>query len=281
MDASIIVCTRNRAPQLLEALEYFARLQSSHSFELIFVDNGSTDETGEYLRNFSERAIQRVKIVEEPRPGLSVARNAGWRASIGKVVIFTDDDCYPAVDFVDQVLICFNESEIGYLGGRVLLHDQADYPITIQHLDRRVDLVSRQYIPLGLIHGANFAFRRDLMAQVGLFDERLGAGTDLKCGEDIDYLARASALGWAGAYDPRPTVRHHHRRSLPEDIQRLLEGYDIGRGAYFAKSLIHGQMRGKFIWPVLRRVFGNLSRRDFGVLNREFAGAWKYLSRNG
>jgi hypothetical protein len=188
-----------------------------------------------------------------------------------------DDDCYPTVDFIDRIIQCFRESSIGYLGGKVLLYDPSDYPITIQLLDRRIELPPRKYVPLGLIHGANFAFRRQLIEQVGGFDERLGAGTQLKCGEDIDYLTRASGLGWAGAYDPRPKVLHHHRRSKPDEVQRLLEDYDIGRGAYFAKSLFRGQSRSQFLWPVIRRIGGNLIRGDFKTLHRELYGAWVYM----
>ena len=118
---------------------------------------------------------------------------------------------------------------------------------------------------------------RLVLESAGDFDERLGAGTPLQCGEDVDALARVSALGFPGAYDPRPTVFHHHRRSKPEEVDRLMAGYDVGRGAYFAKALMHRRTRRAFLWPVLRKIGGNFLRCDFAVMRRECYGAWKYV----
>lgn len=276
MDLSLVVCTRNRATLLSEALPHFSRLQSPASWELVMVDNGSTDATAEILAALAQSAPMRLTLVNEPKRGLSAARNAGWRRAQGRIVVFTDDDCYPATDFLDQVGHCFSESALGFLGGRVLLFDPNDYPITIQTLEQRVEIAPRAYVGPSLIHGANCSFLREALARLGGFDERLGAGTPLCSGEDVDVLARASALGYAGAYDPRPLVFHHHRRTTQAEADQLMAGYDIGRGAFFAKGLRNRQTRGAFLWPVLRRIGGNLARRDFAVLRRELAGAWKY-----
>ena len=277
MNISLVVCTRNRARYLAEALPYFDRLTTGVSWELILVDNGSTDDTAEVLAAFAARSPLNVRIVDENKIGLSAAHNAGWRQSSARLIAFTDDDCYPAADYLDQVRRCFSEPGLGYVGGRVLLFDSNDYPITIQPLERRVDIAPRSYVAPGLIHGANYAFRREVLERVGGFDERLGPGTELHCGDDLDILARASAHGYAGAYDPGPLVFHHHRRSTPEDVRRVSAGYDIGRGAYFAKALMDRRLRWNYLWPALRKTGGNIWRRDFAVMQREFYGAWKYL----
>jgi glycosyltransferase involved in cell wall biosynthesis len=277
MNLSLIVCTRNRAPQLAEALPHFSRLSFPPHSELILVDNGSNDGTDEIIATFARTADFAVRIVSEPRPGLSVARNAGLRAAAGNILVFTDDDCYPEPDYPIQIVACFEERAIGYLGGRILLWDKQDLPITIQPLAERVDIAPRSFVKPGLIHGANMSFKREVFDAVGFFDELLGIGTPLHCGEDLDLLARASAAGFPGAYDPRPTVFHHHRRSRPEDARRLLAGYDIGRGALYAKAMFSGTTRTIYLWPYLRRIAGSMIRRDFDVLKREIQGARAYM----
>jgi GT2 family glycosyltransferase len=139
------------------------------------------------------------------------------------------------------------------------------------------DIPPRSFLRAGVVHGANMAFRREVLQQIGDFDERLGPGA-VVYGEELDLLARASAEGFRGAYDPRPVVFHHHRRSSREDVRRLMAIYDLGRGAYYARAVTDPRMCRAFLWPVIRRILGNLRRLDFGVMWREFHGAWKYLT---
>lgn len=276
MDLSIIVCTRNRRALLEESLAHFARVRLPARAEVVFVDNGSSDDTSEVLSCYA-KSHPSTTLVSEPRKGLAIARNAGVRASSGDIVAFTDDDCYPEADYALQLLKCFAPPEIGYVGGRVLLWDKADLSITIQARSERMDIAPHSFIEPGFIHGANFALRRKVLDTIGPFDELLGAGTPLHCGEDLDEIARASAAGFHGAYDPRIVVYHHHRRSSAADGQRLMQGYDIGRGAFYAKALRDPRMRRSHLWPALRRVLGNLARRDLATIEREFRGAQTYL----
>ena len=95
MDVSLVVSTRNRAEQLSGALRYFDRISAKASWEVIFVNNGSTDATANILTEFAQTSANNVTLVDEPIPGLSAARNAGCRHAFGNVVAFTDDDCYP------------------------------------------------------------------------------------------------------------------------------------------------------------------------------------------
>ena len=277
MDITLIICTRNRARFLAEALPYLTRLRTESSWEVVFVNNGSSDATREVLAAFVGSSGLQASVTDEPRAGLAAARNTGWRRSKGRLVAFTDDDCYPAPDYLDQVRACFAEADLGYLGGRVLLFDRDDYPVTIKVSEEREDFPPRSFLPAGAVHGANLAARRDVLERAGGFDEKLGIGAKCESAEDIDFVARASAMGFHGAYDPRPVVFHHHRRRQPEELERLLAHYDVGRGAFYAKAVMDSRMRGPYWWPVLRRIAGNIRRGDFGVMFREFHGAWKYI----
>jgi hypothetical protein len=274
---SLVICSRNRARQLELALESVARLRCERAWEVIVVDNGSTDDTPAVIAASRTALGGRLVALVEPVTGLSRARNLGLSAARGSLVAFTDDDCYPAPDYLDCVAKCFADVRLGFLGGRVLLHDPQDLPITVQPSTRRLDFPERSYIPTGAIHGCNFAFRRLALLAADGFDTRLGAGTRLSAAEDVDALARVSALGWRGAYDPGPVVYHHHGRRQQAQWDELMAQYDIARGAYFAKALTRYPSWRGYVWPACRRMAGNFAHLRFGTMVRELSGAYAFL----
>jgi glycosyltransferase involved in cell wall biosynthesis len=258
MDVSLVVCTRDRAGQLSSALTSFAQLVFQGAWELVIVDNGSQDDTPRILKEFARDFKGNVRLLQEANPGLARARNLGWRTANGQVIVFTDDDCYPQADLLEQAARAFAEERLGFIGGKVLLHDPEDLPVTIQTLDRRLNFRPRSFIPTGTIHGANFAFRRRVLEQIGGFDERFGAGTRLFAAEDTDALARTSAAGWWGAYQPTCVVSHHHRRRGLAELKKLQRGYYIGVGAYFIKCILNPRLCLKYLlrWPLIMRRAG-------------------------
>lgn len=208
------------------------------SWELVIVDNDSTDGTAAYLKSMSQTKSGTGRIVTtfESKPGLAAARNCGWRKAVGEIVAFTDDDCYVAADYIDSMVEVFQEDpEIGFAGGRVLLFDKSDYRITIKESEERRLFHPRTFLPAGSAHGANMAFRKEVLDRIGGFDERLGAGTSYHASEDLDAFAAALWSGASGVYDPKPVVYHHHGRKTELEATRLNRGYDAGRGAYYAK----------------------------------------------
>ena len=274
---SLVVCTRNRASQLPKALEAFEKIDCQQAWELVLVDNGSTDQTPDIIKAFAASCAHPVQILHASQPGLSCARNVGLRAARGEIVAFTDDDCYPSHDYVDALLGCFDDMEIGFVGGRVTLHDPDDHPISILTATEPREWSPGSFIQAGSIHGCNMAFRREALDAIGEFDEALGAGTKLQSGEDIDALARVLASGYRGRYDPRPVVAHHHGRKPGDDISNLTYGYDLGRGAYFYKGLKRPGCRRKYLRAWLDSVRYRLRHRQNlrSILN-EVRGAWMY-----
>ena len=242
---SLVVCTRDRATALDGCLDALGALRCARPWDLVLVDNGSRDDTRARLDAFARRGDVRVRVVGEPRAGLGRARNAGVLASCGEVVAFTDDDCYPAADYLDAVLAVFDDPQVGYMGGRIVLHDPLDDPITTRDVDEPERLPPYSVIPTGLIQGANMAARREVLLRVRMFDPALGPGTPF-CNDDVDFVARASLAGYGGGYFPGPSVRHHHGRRSPDAVRRLRAVYDRGRGAYLAKRVLDGPARGRF-----------------------------------
>lgn len=250
MKISLIISTRNRALQLARCFEAVAQIKSPAAWELVVIDNASSDDTSCVIDRFAEQASIPVRTAVEPKPGLAHARNLGIALAQGEILAFTDDDCYPAPSYVDEVLSAFSDPGIGYIGGMVKLFDPEDARITIQESARPKLLKRYGYVPPGNIHGANMAFRRQALADIGGFDPKLGAGAEFVC-EDLDACARVSFAGWHGGYFPGPVVHHHHRRRQ-KDMLALRRNYAKGRGAYFAKFLLNRRSAAVYArnWPV-------------------------------
>src|ERR1700751_3210293 len=169
MDLSLVVCTRNRCRQLARCLEAIGCIVFARPWELIVVDNGSSDETAAALREFAASACFPVRYVFEPKPGLGNARNAGVAMAGGAIVAFTDDDCYPAPDFLARIWSSFADESVGYIPGRILLHDPTDEPMTIRLSTTPLTFAAKSFINAGAISGANIAFRRSVLDKIGGF----------------------------------------------------------------------------------------------------------------
>jgi len=229
-ELSIVMCTFNRGALLGDAITSVLS-QPAPAFELIVVDNNSTDTTRQ-LVDLAAAGDHRLRYLFEPRQGLSYARNAGIAASRGSLIAFTDDDVRVQADWSSAIVRAFREHpEAAMVGGRVLpiwpsrppvwltrahwaplaLADHGEAPIAVTH-DRPICLI-----------GANMAFRRPVFDSVGGFAsalQRVGDGVGSL--EDHEFLLRALAAGWTGLYDPRIVVhaeiqsnrldRAYHRR---------------------------------------------------------------------
>ena len=243
MDVSLIICTRDRCQQLARCLQSVRGITFERPWELIVVDNGSVDETASVVGQlFSNGGISGVYVFE-PKLGKSNALNTAIEIAHGEILAFTDDDCYPAPDFLTRVWSAFDDPSVGYITGRIMLHDLTDYPVTINETTTPLTFPARSFLGVGSVQGANMAFRRGVLAAIGGFDPLFGPGTQF-VSEDLDAAGRASAMGWKGRYCPEVIVRHHHGRKTA-DIRRLKKLYGLGVGAYHMKLLLKGH---QFLW---------------------------------
>lgn len=273
MDLSLIICTRDRCHKLARCLEAVRHIHCDRPWELIIVDNGSTDETASVVREFIETVKFPTIYLFEDTPGKSTGLNTAIDSANGRILAFTDDDCYPEPDFLNGIWSAFDDPSVGYIGGRIMLHDPADHPITINESVVPASFPAGSFVCAGSIQGANMAFRRGVLLDIGGFDPLFGPGALLMACEDIDVVGRASAMGWKGKHDPQVMVRHHHGRKAA-DAAAVWKAYAIGRGAYHMKLLLRGR---QFLW-FARSIF-QLCRRyrtSRGTAFWEMVGAARY-----
>ncbi|KXX63332.1 glycosyltransferase [Marichromatium gracile] len=217
MDASIIVCTYNRADSLAETLDALAALRTPPGcdWEVVVVDNNSSDHTAALLR---ERAAgwSRLRAVSEPRQGLSHARNQGIASARGEVLLFTDDDVLPEPDWLEQVLDGLERERADACGGYIAPIWERPPPPWLSarfhgflavRMDERGPFV---FTPGDSPpYGANMAFRRTVFERVGGFDVNRGRkGAVLASGEDGELFERVLAAGMRVVWLPRARVHH-------------------------------------------------------------------------
>ncbi len=274
-DFSVIVCTRNRAEALDTALTAILRLTYAGNWELVVIDNGSTDNTPDVIRRHQAGSGIPFRTVREDEPGLARARNAGVVASRGRWLAFTDDDCYPDPQWLTIAGEVANRPAVGIIGGRILLFDPADARYTIQERTDAAVVEPGSFVEPGFIQGANLLICREVFMRVGGFDRDFGAGTPYAC-EDADLICRASFAGFGVVYEPRLVVSHHHRRRPGPDIERLTRWYAFGRGAYYAKFLLDGRSRRVFAQNLYWRWRHPAYRAAWPLRLRELAGAIRF-----
>ncbi|MDB5422325.1 MAG: Dolichyl-phosphate mannose synthase related protein, partial [Brevundimonas sp.] len=180
----------------LRALE--AQTLSPKAFEIIVVDNGSTDGTVAVADSFAG-----VRVLSEPRPGSYHARNTGLAHALGDYIAFTDADCRPAPDWLSEaVSACRIRPGVGLIGGRIELFSDVDNPGPAELYERIFAFRQKETVASGRCTTANWISPRAVLDQLGGFD---GA---LKSGGDYELSLRIGAAGYPLAYVETMVVRH-------------------------------------------------------------------------
>jgi len=235
---SVIICTFNRSNRLEMLFDAIRRQQNHSTFhtEFIFIDNNSTDDTRTKIESFKESTSFSVSYLIEKKRGSSAARNKGILKSSGSVVAFLDDDCLPSPQWLANIAEYFSNEDIDVAGGKVLLNNPLDLPLSIRTSDEETRLENIEQL-FGTIPGCNMVFRRHVLEKIGVFDEDLGAGLPLAA-EDVDLIYRALRNGYHLRYTPKFCVFHDHGRRTLNDARLLDRSYLRGRGGMYAKYSI-------------------------------------------
>jgi glycosyltransferase involved in cell wall biosynthesis len=220
VEISVIVCTRDRASSLNQFLlsATLLKIPAETSWELLIVDNGSTDSTAEVVVSFMDRLpIQRLWQAE---PGLSVARNFGISQAAGKYILWTDDDVLLEREWLAAYREAFMRwPEAAVFGGKVTPLVKEPTPVWFRSAlpDLGFLLAARDFgdKPIALAvegdrlpFGANFAIRADIQQRYP-FDPALGVAPGRRRGgEEIAVISAILRSGKEGWWVPDAAVAH-------------------------------------------------------------------------
>jgi glucosyl-dolichyl phosphate glucuronosyltransferase len=222
MNITVILCTHNRSASLAEALESLAAsiLPASISWEVLVVDNNSSDQTRQVVEDISRRHPSHFRYLFEPRPGKSYALNAGIQESRGDVLAFIDDDVTVEPAWLRNLTVNLQSGEWAGAGGRILPARPLSPPRWLA-LDGPYSLAGILYAhfdlgdaPRELNHapyGTNMAFQKRMFEKYGVFRTDLGPSPDTEIprpGEDTEFGRRLMAAGEHLRYEPSAVVYH-------------------------------------------------------------------------
>lgn len=217
MKFSVVIATYNRARDLEGTLASLAGLRADGDWEVIVVDNNSTDDTRQVVEGAAPAFPVDLRYIFERQQGRSPALNAGIRAACGEIIATTDDDVRVDRGWLDRAAEALDEIGCDYVGGRVLpiwggprpgwLADRPGRQwAVIALLDygpRPIEFGAR--VPLGV----NMAFRREAFERAGTFDVNTGRRAGTLLGQEVrEWCIRARAAGLRGFYVPAMCIQH-------------------------------------------------------------------------
>ena len=239
MDVTIVLATYNRAASLRATLESFSSLvyPADLTWELLVVDNNSTDSTREVVEKFVAEVAFPVRYIFEKKQGRSAALNAGIVEAKGKVIAFTDDDVIVDRYWLSNLKKTFDDSDCSAVAGKVVAqwnHRRPDWlemegQLAVVHFDLGDELKEIRVPPLG----ANSAFRREIFRNYGLFRLDLGVNGSkhtITC-DDTEFGERLIRGGEKIVYCPSAIIFH------PVDPARTTKKYLLSWYFYNGVSL--------------------------------------------
>src|SRR5262245_54452424 len=230
---SVVICAYNAGDTLDDCLESLGRLRYP-DFEVIVVNDGSSDATGDIARRYP------VRLIEVPNGGLSAARNIGLSAATGEIVAYTDADVRVDQDWLTYLVQPFLTSDVVGAGGPNIV--PRDDPFVAQCVARApggpthvlLDDRIAEHVP-----GCNMAFRREALLAIDGFNP-----VYLRAGDDVDVCWRLQAKKQRIGFAPSALVWHHHRPSI-KAYWRQQAGYGEGEAwleAHHPEKFVHGIM---------------------------------------
>ena len=250
-DVSVVLCTRDRPKRVADCVREVAAKSIRRTKSSSSTTRRQTRELSRAVLDTMDASVP-VRYVLEPRGGLSWARNAGWKAATADIIAFLDDDEIPDEHWLAELVRGFSaRSKVGCVTGMVLPAELRTEPqqwfeglggfrqgrgFTQEVFDpRHAQSPLYPFPPFGA--GANMAFRRGVLADIGGFDVALGAGTPAKASEETLAFARTRLAEHTIVYQPTAMVSHYHRETLAE-LKTQLHNYSIGTTAHYTSLIM-------------------------------------------
>jgi GT2 family glycosyltransferase len=257
---SVVVCSYNGARTIRQTCEELRKLQYDN-FDVIVVDDGSTDGTAEIARAYG------FHVIVTRNRGLSHARNTGLRAATGEIVAYLDDDAYPDPQWLSNLAHAFRTSHHAAIGGPnipppgngIVADCIATAPGGPVHV--LVSDCEAEHIP-----GCNMAFRKADLEAIGGFDPQFRVA-----GDDVDVCWRLRDSGRTIGFCPAAMVWHHRRGSV-RTYWKQQRGYGKAEALLESKWPEKYNAAGHVSWA--GRVYGNGHTRRIWSRGRIYQGTW-------
>jgi O-antigen biosynthesis protein len=257
---SVVVCTYNGSHTIRDCLEGLRHLEYP-DFEVIVVNDGSTDTTADIVSQYDYR------LISTPNYGLSSARNTGWQAATGEIVAYIDDDAYPDPHWLTYLADTFMHTTHVSVGGPNLppagdgpiaecIANAPGGPVHVLLSDHEAE-----HIP-----GCNMAFRTKVLQAIGGFDTQFRIA-----GDDVDMCWRLQQQGWTIGFNPVALVWHHRRNAVRTYWKQQLN-YGKAETLLERKWPEKYNAAGHLTWA--GRVYGNGHRALLGLSERIYHGTW-------
>lgn len=282
MNITVILCTYNRCASLTRSLESVAasELPRSVEWEVLVVDNNSTDKTRAVVEEYCRVYPNRFRYLFEARQGKSHALNSGIREAKGGILAFVDDDVTVEPTWLQNLTSSLQGNEWAGAGGKILLERTSptprwlalDGPYSLSgvlvHFDRGDNPGELDWAP----YGTNMAFRKTMFGKYGGFRADLSPSPldDIR-GEDVEFGRRLMSAGERLRYEPSAVVYH----PVPE--HRLRKEYFLAWYFGLGRSLARMWGRGPDIWGIPRPYFSILKKTVTSMAI--FASRWMLAVR--
>lgn len=220
---SVIVPVYNGAATIERCLNALAQQSvDHHDFEIIVVDDGSTDQTATIIHNWiAQHPELSVSLIQQANGGPAVARNTGSTAAQTPLLLFTDADCAPVAQWIEKISAPFADPEVTGVKGsyRTEQRDLTPRFVQAEYEDRYDRMIGQERIDF--IDTYSAAYRRSIFLENGGFDPIFTTASV----EDQEFSFRLAQKGYKLVFAPEAAVTHIHDENLLEYIRRK---YSIG-----------------------------------------------------
>lgn len=207
---SVIVPTFNGEETITDCLNSFLNQSYKGEYEVIVVDDGSIDKTGEVVEKYP------VRLLAQRHRGPAAARNLGARNASGDILLFTDDDCVAEKNWIEEMVKPFDNPEIAGVQGRYKTKQRSLIARFAQYeIEERYERMAKQKY-IDFIGSYSAAYRRNVFLKEGGFDESF----PIASGEDPDLSFRLAAEGHKMVFAPNAVVYHHHPDTLAKYLRQ-------------------------------------------------------------